>query len=103
MNIKKGDNVIMLSGKDRGKSGKILSIIKTPDTSRVVVEGLNTVKRHQRPRKEGQQGQILTKERAVDSSNVQILCPKCGKATRVSHRVVGDVKIRVCKKCDAEL
>ncbi len=99
MKIKKGDNVIMLIGKDRGKTGKISAVLDT----KVVVEGLNTVKKHQRARKQGQKGQILTKERAVDSSNVQLVCPKCGKPTRVGRQEVGDKKIRVCKKCNAEL
>ena len=108
MNIKKGDNVIMLAGKDRAKTGKILSVAEVIGKGgltrfRVVVEGLNTIKKHQRARKQGQKGQILTKERAIDASNVQIVCPKCGKATRVGHQLVADKKIRVCKKCNAEL
>ncbi|MEK7616262.1 MAG: 50S ribosomal protein L24 [Patescibacteria group bacterium] len=98
MNIRKGDNVIMLAGKDRGKTGKVLSVLE----GRVVIEGLNTIKKHQRAKKQGQKGQIITKERAVDRSNVQIVCPKCGKPTRIGHQVVGDRKIRICKKCQAE-
>lgn len=98
MNIKKGDNVIMLTGKDRGKKGKILLV----RGMQVVVEGLNTVKKHQRARKEGQTGQILTKERAVDASNVQIVCPACGRPTRIGHQMVAGKKIRICKKCQAE-
>jgi large subunit ribosomal protein L24 len=97
--IKKGDNVIMLTGKDRGKTGKILSVLD----GKVVVEGLNQIKRHQRARKQGQKGQIISKERAVDRSNVQIVCPKCGKATRVGHQMIEGNKIRICKKCQAEL
>lgn len=100
--IKTGDNVKMLAGKDRGKIGKVLRVTKS-DTVKVVVEGLNMIKRHQRARKEGQKGQIITKEQAVDASNVQIVCPKCGKATRIGHQKVGDDKIRICKKCGAEL
>jgi len=108
MNIKKGDKVKMLTGKDRGKDGKVLFVLKTPgadDTTNytVVVEGLNTIKKHQRARKQGQKGQIITKERAVDVSNVQIVCPKCGKSTRIAHQEVGDRKIRVCKKCNNEI
>ena len=99
MNIKKGDNVIMLTGKDRGKTAKISAVLGT----KVIVEGLNTVKKHQRARKQGQKGQILTKEQAVDRSNVQLVCPKCGKPTRIGHQVIGDKRIRVCKKCNAEL
>ncbi len=100
--IKTGDNVKMLAGKDRGKTGKVLRVMKG-DVIKVIIEGLNTIKRHQRPRKQGQKGQILTKERAVDVSNVQVVCPKCGKATRISHQTVSESKIRICKKCGAEL
>ncbi len=99
MNIRKGDNVIMLAGKDRSKTGKITSVLE----GRVVVEGLNMIKRHQRPRKQGQKGQIISKERAVDTSNVQIVCPKCAKATRIGHSIVAGKNIRICKKCKAEL
>lgn len=106
MNIKKGDNVIMLGGKDRGKKGKILFAF--PEEDKVVVEGLNTVKKHQRARKEGQKGQIVNKEKAVNVSSVQLICPKCGRATRVGHRIESlsgknKNKIRICKKCGAEL
>ena len=99
MNIRKGDNVMMMLGKDRRKTGKVLSVLE----GRVVIEGLNMIKKHQRARKQGQKGQIISKERAVDVSNVQIVCPKCGKATRVGHQFVGENKVRICKKCKAEL
>lgn len=98
MNIKKGDNVKMLIGKDREKTGKVLHVF--PKENRVVVEGLNKIKRHQRARKQGQKGQIIEKERAVNTSNVQLVCPKCGKPARVGSRREGDKKVRVCKKCD---
>ena len=101
MNIKKGDKVIMLTGKDRGKDGKVLSV--WPSQGRVVVEGLNTIKRHQRARKQGQKGQIINKERAVDWSNVQLVCPKCGRPTRRSGRREGDLKLRLCKKCGSAI
>ncbi|MEK7583008.1 MAG: 50S ribosomal protein L24 [Patescibacteria group bacterium] len=100
--IKTGDNVTMLAGKDRGKTGKVLRVVMG-DVNKVMVEGLNTVKRHQRARKQGQKGQIVTRERAVDVSNVQVICPKCGKATRIGHQLVAEKNIRVCKKCGAEL
>jgi len=98
MNIKKGDKVIMLAGKDRSKTGKIISVIN----GRVVVEGLNMIKRHQRAKKQGQKGQIISKERAVDRSNVQIVCPKCGKLTRIGHQIISGNNVRICKKCKAE-
>src|SRR3989344_3772563 len=97
--IKKGDKVIMLSGKDRKKDGKVLMVRE----GRVMNEGLNTVKKHQRARKQGQVGQIITKERAVDISNVQLICPHCGKPTRVGHRRDENRNVRVCKKCGADI
>lgn len=100
MKIRKGDNVKMLTGKDRGKTGKILVVY--PDGGKVRVEGLNTVKKHQRPKKQGQKGQIVSVERAVNVSDVELICPRCGKATRVGHKFVGDVKMRVCKRCKSE-
>jgi large subunit ribosomal protein L24 len=101
MNIKKGDNVIMLSGKDRGKKGKVLFAF--PADNKVVVEGLNLITRHQRAKKQGQRGQIVHKERAVSASAVQLICSKCGKPTRVESRKVGKNKLRICKKCGGEI
>lgn len=100
MNIRKNDSVIMLSGKDRGKTGKVLFAF--PEEGKIVVEGLNKVARHLRPKKQGQKGQVVHKERAVDASNVMLICKSCGKPTRVGQKVVGDKKMRVCKKCDSE-
>ena len=99
MKIKKGDNVIMLGGKDRGKTGKIVRV--APADNMVVVEGLNQVKRHLRARKQGQKGQIIAKERAVNASGVALVCTSCGKPTRVGYRVEGESKTRICKKCGA--
>ncbi|MEX2053307.1 MAG: 50S ribosomal protein L24 [Candidatus Paceibacterota bacterium] len=101
MNIKKNDNIIMLQGKDRSKKGKVLFAF--PEENKVVVEGLNMVKRHQRARKQGQKGQVVNKESAVDVSNVQLVCPKCGKPTRIGYKLVGDNKVRTCKKCSSEI
>lgn len=100
MNIRKGDTVTMLSGKDRGKTGKVLFAF--PAEGKLVVEGLNKVARHLRPKKQGQKGQIVHKERAVDASSVMLVCKSCGKPTRVGYRVSEDGgKSRVCKKCGA--
>jgi len=99
--LKKGDNVIMRSGKDRDKNGKVLMTI--PKRGKVVVEGLNTVKKHLRAKKQGQKGQIISKERAVSMSSVQLICPKCNKPTRVGYKVEGDRKVRICKKCESEI
>ena len=87
----------MLSGKDRGKKAKILVVI--PESGKVVLEGLNMIKRHTKPRKQGQSGQIVNKERAVSASSVAIICKACNKVTRVGYLIDGDKKIRICKKC----
>ena len=100
MKIKRGDNVIMLGGKDRGKTGKITHVFV--DGNKVVVEGLNLVKKHLRARKQGQKGQIVSKERAVNVSAVALVCKSCGKQTRVGFKIENDNKIRICKKCKAE-
>ncbi len=100
MNIKKNDNVIMLSGKDRGKKGKVLFVFPAED--KVVVEGLNLIARHQRAKKQGQKGRVVHKERAVNASAVQLVCSKCGKPTRIGSRMVGKNKVRICKKCGGE-
>ena len=101
MNIHRGDNVVMLSGKDRGKTGKVLFVF--PKEGKIVVEKLNTVARHLRARKQGQKGQIVHKERAVDASKTMLVCKSCGKPTRIGKKLVGDTKVRVCKKCGAEV
>lgn len=90
----------MLNGKDRGKTGKVLFVF--PAEEKIVVEGLNRVARHLRPKKQGQKGQIVHKERAIDASNVMLICKGCGKPTRIAKRVEGGKKIRVCKKCGSE-
>lgn len=97
MKLLKGDNVVMLGGKDRGKKAKILAVM--PKSGKVVLEGLNMIKRHTKPRKQGQSGQIINKERAVSAGSVAIVCKACGKATRVGYRIDGDIKARICKKC----
>lgn len=87
----------MLSGKDRGKRGNVLRMI--PKKGKVVIEGLNTVKKHVRPRKEGEKGQRIEVPAAVDVSNVMLVCKSCGKPARVGFQKEGDKKERVCKKC----
>lgn len=91
----------MLQGKDRRKKGKVLGV--SPIERKVVVEGLNLVKKHQRPKTQGQKGQIISVERRVDVSSVQLVCPKCNRPTRIGHTIVGGNKIRACKKCGAEI
>ena len=101
MNIKKDDKVIVLSGKDKGKSGKVLGTV--PSERKVVVEGINVVTCHIKPRKQGEEGGITQREAAIYASKVQVVCPKCDKATRVAMDIKGDKKVRVCKHCGAEL
>ncbi|MFR3275616.1 MAG: 50S ribosomal protein L24 [Collinsella phocaeensis] len=100
MSIKKGDNVKVLSGKDRGKQGVVLRAL--PAEGKVVVEGVAVAKKAVKPNQQNQQGGIVPTEMPVDVSNVQLVCPKCGQATRVGHKKDGKNKLRVCKKCGAE-
>ena len=100
MNVKKGDTVIVLSGKDKGKQGKVL--IADPKGLKVVVEGVNVATKHQKPRKQGQDGGIIKVETPIYASKVMLVCPKCGKPTRIAHKVLNDgKKERICKnpKC----
>jgi len=101
MNIKKGDTVVVLSGKDRGKKGKVMGSV--PKTSKVVVEGINIVTCHVKPRKQGETGGIVKREAAIASSKVQVVCPKCNKGTRVAHKIENGKSVRVCKHCGAAL
>lgn len=100
MNIKKGDTVVVLSGKDKGTQGKVLSAY--PAEGKVIVERVAVVRKAVRPNQANQQGGIVSKEAKIDVSNVQLVCPKCGKPTRVGHTGEGTDKKRVCKKCGAE-
>ena len=101
MNIKKDDKVVVLSGKDKGKQGKIL--VSDPKAAKVIVEGVNVATKHQKPRKQGEEGGIFKIETPIYASKVQLVCPKCGKATRVGHKIADGKKVRVCKKCGAEI
>lgn len=101
MNVKKNDTVVVLSGKDKGKQGKVLSV--DPKAGKVVVEKINMVSRHQKPRKQGEEGGIIQKEAPLYACKVMTICPKCNKATRVAHKVEGGKKVRVCKHCGAEI
>jgi large subunit ribosomal protein L24 len=100
MNIKTGDTVVLLTGdeKYRGKSGKVLEV--SPKEGKVIVEGLNVVKKHMKPRKAGDPSGIIETESAIYASKVQLVCPKCGKPTRVGVKIYEDgKKDRMCKKC----
>ena len=97
MNIKKNDTVIVLSGKDKGKKGKVLEAM--PASGKVIVEGVNVATCHVKPRKQGEEGGIIRKETPLYACKTMLVCPKCGKATRHAVKLEGDKKVRVCKKC----
>ena len=97
MKIKKGDTVLVLSGNDKGKKGEVLEII--PKDSKVVVKGVNVRKKHIKPRKQGEEGGIISIECAIDSSKVNVVCSKCGKSARIGYKTEKDKKVRICKKC----
>lgn len=101
MKIKSHDQVKMMIGRSKGKTGKVLRVF--PDENKVIVEGMSLVKKHIRPRKEGEKGQRVELPGKVNISNVMLVCSKCGKATRVGYKTVGENKVRVCKKCQAEI
>ena len=101
MNIKRDDMVIVLSGRDKGVKGKVLSA--DPKAGKVVVEGVSVAKVHQKPRRQGEEGGIIKRETPIYACKVQLVCPKCDKGVRVGHKIVDGKKVRVCKKCGAEI
>jgi large subunit ribosomal protein L24 len=108
IDIKKDDNVRVMTGKDRGKEGRVVRV--QPRERRVMVDGVALAKKHQRSSgkrsssgQQLQQGGIIDVEMFVDASNVQIVCKSCSQPTRVGHRIEGDKKLRICRKCEAEL
>ena len=102
MNIKKNDKVIVLSGRDQGKTGEVLSA--DPKGGKVVVQGVSVATKHQKARKQGQESAIIKVETPIYACKVMVVCPKCNKPTRVAHKVGADgKKARVCKHCGAEL
>ena len=101
MRIKKGDNVQVLSGNDKGKTGEVLEVI--PKLNRVIVKGVNVRKKHVKARKQGDESGIIPVECSIPSSKVNVVCPKWGKATKVGYSMEKDQKVRVCKKCGAKL
>ena len=102
MNIVKKDKVIVLSGRDKGKTGEVLSA--DPKAGKVVVQGVSVATKHQKPRKQGEEGGIIKLETPIYACKVMVVCPKCSKPTRVAHKVGADgKKVRACKHCGAEL
>jgi large subunit ribosomal protein L24 len=98
--IRKNDNVIVVTGKDRGKRARVLKVV--PEHNRLIVEGVNMIKRHTKPNPgKNIKGGIVEREASVAASNVQLVCPECGAQTRVGHKLLGDGrKVRVCRKCE---
>ena len=98
--IRKNDSVLVIAGKDRGKRGRVLKVL--PDRNRVVVEGVNFIKRHTKPNPSRQiKGGVVEREASLHASNVRLVCPECGKPTRVGRKLLGDGrKVRICRKCE---
>ena len=100
LHVKAKDQVIVIAGKDKGKKGSVVTAF--PQTGKVIVEGVNIVTKHQKPRGQGMPGGIIHKEAPIDASNVMLLCSKCNKPTRIAYKVLEDgTKVRYCKKCNA--
>lgn len=97
LHVKKGDTVQILAGKDKGKQGKIITAL--PNAGKVIVEGINKVKRHSKPSIKVPQGGITSKEMPLNSCKVQLICPACNKPTRIAHKIINGKNNRVCKKC----
>ena len=102
MHVKTGDTVVVLSGKERGKQGKVKAV--SPKEGKIIVEGINVMTKHFKPRRQGQEGGIIKAEGAMYACKVQLVCSHCGKATRTGHKINEDgKKVRVCKKCGESL
>lgn len=101
MKIHKNDTVKILSGKDKGKTGKVLKVF--PKESKILVENINVYKKHIRPKKQGEKGQIVELPRPIYVAKAAIICQSCGKAARIGYRVEGKSKLRICKKCQAKI
>jgi len=101
MKIKKNDQVLIISGKDKGKKGKVLEVF--PVAQKIVVENINLVKKHRRPRRQGEKGQVIEIPKPLHISNVKLICPKCGEPARLGYKITGVDKLRVCKKCRQEI
>ena len=101
MKIRKDDKVVVIAGRDKGKEGKVLRV--DPAANKVVVEGVQVATKAQKARRQGEEGGIIKLETPIYAAKVMLVCPKCGKATRVGHKVVDGKKVRTCKKCGAEI
>lgn len=101
MHIRKGDNVQVITGASRGKRGKVLVVDRV--NGRVVVEGVNLIKKHQRAKQQGEKGEVVSLPRSINISNVLLVCPSCDRGVRVGFRMEGDAKVRFCRKCQSPI
>ena len=101
MKIKKGDTILVISGKNKGKKGKILRAF--PKERKVLIDGVNLMKKHQKPKKTGEKGQIIEKPAPISVSNTKLICSKCSKAVRVGYKIINNKKYRICKKCNKQI
>ena len=101
VHVKKGDEVVVINGKYRGKRGKVMQV--SPSEGKVIVEGVNVVTKHVKPRKMGEPGGLIQAESALYADKVQLVCPKCGAGRRVGYKYVADKKLRICRKCGEEI
>ncbi len=101
MKIYEGDNVLIISGKDRARKGKVVRVFDK--IGKVIVEGINIRRKHVKAKKSGEKGQKIESPAPISVSNVKLICPKCGKATKVEYKIIKDSKNRICKKCSAEI
>ena len=102
MKLKKGDTVVVIAGKDKGKEGEVMTVL--PNANKVIVSGVNLARKHQKARKQNEQGGIIDKDMPIQVSNVALVCPSCGKPTRVGYTFdKSGAKVRTCKKCGGEI
>lgn len=101
MKLKKGDNIIVITGKDKGKKGKIVRVLA--QDNKIIVEGINMMKKHQRPKKSGEKGSMISVSMPLNASNVQILDPKTNKQSRIGSKIIGDKKVRISRKSNQEI
>ncbi|MDP2917987.1 MAG: 50S ribosomal protein L24 [bacterium] len=101
MKIRKGDTILIMSGKDRGKRGKVAKVF--PEINKIIAENINLAKKHVRPKKQGQKGQVVAIAKPFDASKVKLVCPKCGQAARIGFKITESGKFRICKKCTHEI
>ena len=99
--VKKGDKVLVITGKDKGKTANVVEV--SPKTHKVLVDGINVITKHQKPRTQQDKGGIVKKSAPIEASNVMVVCPVCDKATRVKHKELNKRNVRVCAKCGATL